>query len=80
MTEDISKNTLLVLVVLTIVVSLLGTWTVINEASKVRVADEQADDNPSTTGKVSLSVKEAPEPVGATGQVVLNIINEGAEE
>ena len=80
MTEDISKNTLLVLVVLTIVVSLLGTWTVINEASKVRVAEGMADDNPSSTGKVSISVKEAPEPVGATGQVVLNIIDSEEED
>ena len=72
MTEDISKNTLLVLVVLTIVVSLLGTWTVINEASRVRVADDPVDEERPTTGKVSISVAEPPEPV--VGHVVLNIM------
>ena len=75
MNEDISKNTLLVLVVLTIIVSLLGTWTVINEATKVRAqpAGPAAD---ATTGKVSGDVLPPPEPVSATGQVVIAITDE----
>ena len=75
MTEDISKNTLLVLVVLTIVVSLLGTWTVINEAGKVRV-DQSVPSSPTedtATGKVSLTITP-PQEVSATGQVVLTIV------
>lgn len=78
MVEDISKNTLLVLVVLTIVVSLLGTWTVINEASKVRVGT--ASTQPSTPdrsgeAKVTLDIAgdAGRQGAGATGQVTLKI-------
>jgi len=75
MTEDISKNTLLVLVVLTIVVSLLGTWTVINEASKVRVgaAAETPAGERGQQAEVSLDISNPQVPPSATGQVTLNI-------
>ncbi|MBN1275748.1 hypothetical protein JXA12_05685 [Candidatus Woesearchaeota archaeon] len=74
MNEDISKNTLLILVVLTIIVSLLGTWTVINEAGKVRAdAAPAVVGEASTTGKVAIDVAAPPEPVSSTGRVVLNI-------
>lgn len=75
MNEDISKNTLLVLVVLTIIVSLLGTWTVINEATKVQ-GQPVGQTVDSTTGKVSVDVIAPVEPVTTTGQVVINIIND----
>ena len=74
MKEDISKNTLLVLVVLTIIISLLGTWTVISEASKVRTGEiTPINDQTSTSGKVSINIYQPEQPVGATGQVTLNI-------
>ncbi len=75
MNEDISKNTLMVLVVLTIIISLLGTWTVANEATKVSSIRQADNDNSVASGKVSLSVSEPPQPVIATGKVTLNIIN-----
>lgn len=79
MEEDISKNTLLVLVVLTVVISLLGTWTVINEAGKVRMQGPvHATDT--TTGKVSVNVQALPDPVSTTGQVVLNIVNDASAQ
>jgi cytochrome oxidase assembly protein ShyY1 len=74
MTEDLSKNTLVVLVVLTVIVSLLGTWTVINEANKVRTtAPAQST---VTAAEVSLEIApaaHAPAPVQATGEVTLTI-------
>ncbi len=76
MSEDISKNTLLVLVVLTIIISLLGTFTVINEAVKVGSYDsEPLEKEGVTTGEVRINIVGPPEPVGATGQVTLKIID-----
>ncbi len=76
MSEDISKNTLLVLVVLTIIISLLGTFTVINEAVKVGSHDSTpVKEEGKTTGEVKITIVGPSEPVGATGQVTLNIIN-----
>ncbi len=78
MDDDISKNTVLVLVVLTIVISLLGTWTVINEASKFRAQNSGGSAvSPSggtAHGKVSITITRPPEPVSTTGKVVLNIV------
>lgn len=76
MSEDISKNTLLVLVVLTIAISLLGTWTVISESGNFPTRTSGPVVNKgqsSTTGKVSINIAEPQEPVGVTGQVTLNI-------
>lgn len=76
MSEDISKNTLLVLVVLTIIISLLGTFTVINEAVKVGSSDSSdvGSDRGASQGRVSIEIANQPEPVGATGKVTLEII------
>ncbi len=75
MSEDISKNTVLVLVVLTIVISLLGTWTVISEATQLKVGGNSVE-SPSgpAQGKVSITITEAPKPVSTTGKVSLNIV------
>ena len=78
MNEDISKNTLLVLVVLTIIISLLGTWTVINEATKLSTsgaATRPVQSVDSTVGKVSIDIEKPIEPVQTTGQVILTITN-----
>jgi hypothetical protein len=76
MSEDISKNTLLILVVLTIIISLLGTWTVINEASNVNKVTYDIDNSgkSSTTAKVALDVQSKPTPAQTTGKVILNIV------
>ena len=65
MDEDISKNTLLVLVALTIIISGLGTWTVISEANKVVTQQDvpEAVEIPSKVGTPT-----------TTGRVVLNIV------
>ena len=75
MDEDISKNTLLVLVVLTILISLLGTWTVINETAKARAYAPTATGEASAQGRVSMTVKPVPEAVMTTGHVTVTIIN-----
>ena len=78
MNEDISKNTLLVLVVLTIIISLLGTWTVISETNNIngiRAPASYDSSSANAVGKLSVNIAQQ-EPVGVTGQVFINIVKE----
>ena len=72
MAEDISKNTIIILVILTVVISVLGTWTVLNEVNNIKVVSSgQPDSGEShTSGKVTLTVTEPPVN-DATGKVIL---------
>lgn len=74
MAEDISNRTVLILVLLTILVSTLGTLTVMDSVNKAETGTAPVLDQAETTGsgKVILKIKE-PAPV-ITGQVILNII------
>jgi len=69
MATDISKNTLFVLVILTLIVSVLGTWTVLNNLNAPSVASQAS----SETGQVQLVVAPPQTANDATGQVVFNI-------
>ena len=74
--EDIPKRVILVLLILTIVISVLGTWTVLDAASSARpmVTKDKSG------GQVSLTIidpnKPLAEPIESNdqGQVNLNII------
>ena len=50
MDEDISKNTILVFLVLTIVISLLSTWTLIQSI-------DDMPDEPENTGSAKVSIR-----------------------
>jgi len=74
MSEEISKHTIAVLVILTVVISFLGTWTVMNEVNKVNV-DRQVSTSSSNqqyvgTGKVTLNIVD---PATINGKVTLDI-------
>lgn len=75
MSEDLSKSTLLVLVVLTIIISLLGTWTVINEASSQQLGVDGPTES-STSGEVTVNIQAPPQPVSVSGMVAVNIVAE----
>jgi hypothetical protein len=77
MTEDISNRTILILVALTIIVSTLGTLTVMDGVNRYNAASaaDNFEDTPSATGKVSLYIAE-PAP---SGKVVLNIESPNGE-
>jgi len=71
MTADVSRNTLFVLVVLTLVIALLGTWTVL-----VQINGGQAVSAPrgsQASGQVQLQIRPPPAHTETTGQVVFNI-------
>jgi len=71
MAEDISNRTILILVALTIVVSTLGTLTVMDSVGKYNAVNTADSQEGSTTavGRVSLYIAE-PAP---SGHVALNI-------
>lgn len=77
MAEDISRKTVLVLVVLTLVVSVLSLFAVIDSAANNGAyAETQIQSTTNTaTGKVYLSVEQPAKPVLATGQVTLRVKN-----
>jgi len=72
---DISKTTITVLVLLTLMISVIGTWTVLNEVNSVKVVSQGSQ----STGVVSLNIQSAnqpaPEPVAASGRVVFGILD-----
>jgi len=74
---DMSKTTITVLVLLTLMISIIGTWTVLNEISSVQSTQHQTA---SSVGRVSFTIRNpnqqaqsAPTSVPATGKVVLSI-------
>ncbi len=76
MSETISKNTIVVLVILTVVISLLGTWTVISEVNKIQPQNQGGELKSTNQAMVKLNVIEQPEPEESqvTGWVVLQKI------
>jgi hypothetical protein len=75
MTEDISKKAIIVLVILTIIISLLSTWTVLNEVNNLRIVSSKNSDD----GKVRLNIlpnDNTPEEnasIMGTGFAIINI-------
>jgi len=76
--NDISKTTITVLVLLTLMISVIGTWTVLNEVSNVRMTQQSSV----ASGKVTLTLqsdKTQNPPVeqkstnAATGQVIFEV-------
>lgn len=71
--NDISKTTITILVLLTLMISIIGTWTVLNEVNNVKIVSQES----TSSGIVSLNLQspnQPTEPVAASGRVVLNIL------
>jgi len=79
---DVSKNAILVLLVLTLFVSAFGTWVVLKATENVGVAPTTVQAAPKTTGTGEIRVdiirpedKKGPAKGSATGLITLSIIN-----
>jgi len=75
MAEEISKHTITILVILTVVISFLGTWTVMNEVSQIKSNDavgQTANNEPvgTVTGKVGITILD---PDQSKGKVSIEI-------
>ena len=75
MTEDISNRTVLILVVLTVIISTLGTLTVLDSVSKMDAKPVPVSSTQTASGQVTLKIAEPP----PTGQVTLSIKNDEAQ-
>ncbi len=82
MVEDVSKKTVLVLVILAIVVSVLGTLTVFSAVQQHNTdyAHEYSDymSHPEGSGQVSLKLVDGFQPAQtapATGQITLTLVD-----
>lgn len=75
MVEDISRNTIYVLVVLTLLISVLGTWTVLSHVQGGPAPIISDSGTGSDSGKVSFAIAKMPEPKQdlTTGEVVFQI-------
>ena len=77
MAEDISNKTIVVLVILTVVISILGTVVVLNEVSNAKIVVSQkapaVSKGATAQGEVKLTILPPPQVDTATGQVVLTI-------
>ncbi len=71
MSEDISNKTILILVVLTVIVSTLGTLTVLESAYNADATPVPVGNTQVASGQVSLSI--ASPPPTPSGQVTLSI-------
>jgi len=71
--KDLPKSIVIMLLVLVVVISVLGTWTVLDEIEKTKLAKQTT-----ATGKVRLNIlnPEQKNSMGS-GKVSLNILEEG---
>jgi hypothetical protein len=72
MAEDISRNTIIVLVVLTLAVSMIGTWAVLDSITTVPSGPGQAADY--GTVKFNIIKTTPQDPVTESGSVEFTII------
>ena len=86
MAEDVPKTIILSLLILTVLISVLGTWTVLDKVNDVRVqyaVEDQHTDN----GNVRIGFldpndvkEEVPSSAAATGNVVIGFMEPPKEE
>lgn len=70
MEKDISNQTVMVLAILTILVSLLSVSTIFMETADTQTNTQSED---STTGTIKLDLKETPQESNSQGQINLQI-------
>ena len=74
MEEDISTRTITILVILTVVVSILGTLSVMSAFSELKTAQKVQESGPAQ-GQVSLTITDRPveQASAATGNIAFEI-------
>ena len=79
MEGDVSNKTIVVLVILTVIISVLGTLVVLTEVNNIKVPAQQPAQPVANThqGYVMLSILPSPPPQGVqtTGHVTLSIVD-----
>ncbi|MFH2020468.1 MAG: hypothetical protein ABIJ34_03580 [archaeon] len=71
--DDLPKSIIVILVVLAVAISILGTFTVVSEVNKLNSAPVYRGSN-SQTAKVSLEVVNPNDTDQVTGKIVLSVL------
>ncbi|MFP4567792.1 MAG: hypothetical protein ACLFN8_02510 [Candidatus Woesearchaeota archaeon] len=75
MKKDISNETVFILAILTILISLLGVATMFFETSTMTQTTNDAPQIDSTTGTIKLEIQDGPQITSSAGQIQLEIKN-----
>lgn len=73
MRQDVSNQTVTILAILTIIISVLGAATVIYETSNYKEATQPTESK--TTGTIRISIAEEPAKHSTQGTIQLNVKN-----
>lgn len=71
--DDISRSTIVILVLLTLLISVIGTWTVLSQINAAPAAQESSS---TSSGKVRFALTEDPATDQSTGKVVFKLEKE----
>jgi hypothetical protein len=81
MEEDLSKKTIVVLVILTVIISVLGTFVVVSEVNALKAPSGAMTKAPAVgkpsniaVGQVGINIVPAPMKDESTGKVTLTIL------
>ncbi|MBD3204630.1 hypothetical protein GF327_10145 [Candidatus Woesearchaeota archaeon] len=77
--KDLSRSVIVILVILSVVISILSTWVVLEEVSRVQKTPTIEEKNlAQSSAEVRLQiVDKTPKSASAAGNIVLNIQTEG---
>ena len=76
--SDLPRNVVIILVILSVIISILGSWTVLQETQRLSAISGQQG-TPVQRGTVSVRISEPTQYSNAvTGQVAININSEDA--
>ena len=72
---DLPKSIVVILVILAVIISVIGTWSVLNEIDRLRAVPRRTIVSGTQQGKVAIVIKEPREPQTSlvTGNVAITI-------
>jgi hypothetical protein len=77
MAEDVSKTTIMILLILTIVVSVLSTFIILDRAEQLKAVSSVSSENvpqQNNVGYVRMSIAEKPQVDQSSGQIKMSIV------
>ena len=81
--EDVSKTTIAVLLVLVVLISVIGTWVVLNSIISIQQQPLTQITQTQAQGNLKLAILEQPQPSKSTssqGNVMLTVLKPGEKE
>ncbi len=79
--DDIPKGIILVLLIITVLISVLGTWTVLDQVNSLKGAQPVIQEKSTSSAQVAIKIidpnapRPEPKTAKATGMVAIKILN-----